>query len=183
MGNVAGKDQGIIRVLGIDPGLATTGYALLEMEKTYYRVLDFGCIQTLSAQDLPQRLLTIFERIMALISCFTPESIALEQLFFCKNVRTAMQVGEARGAILTAAAAMHIPVVGYTPLQVKQAVTGYGKAEKKQVQQMVSLILKLPCLPQPDDAADALAIALCHLQTYNWQKKLKLKIKNKSCLK
>ncbi|MEW5921960.1 MAG: crossover junction endodeoxyribonuclease RuvC [Bacillota bacterium] len=167
------RGNGAERVLGIDPGLALTGYALLEMEGDLCRVLDYGCIRTPAGQELPQRLLTVFENVCALIGRFTPGTLALEQLFFCKNVRTATQVGEARGAVLTAAAVLNVPVVEYTPLQVKQAVTGYGKAEKKQIQQMVSLILRLPELPQPDDAADALAIALCHLQSRSWQKKVK----------
>ena len=166
------RQDGAIRVLGIDPGLALTGYALLEMEGNTCRVLDYGCIRTPVGLELPQRLLSVFQSVSALISRFRPGVMALERLFFCKNVRTATQVGEARGAILTAAAALQLPVAEYTPLQVKQAVTGYGKAEKKQIQQMVSLILRLAEPPQPDDAADALAIALCHLQSYHWQEKV-----------
>lgn len=155
-------------MLGIDPGLAITGYGLLKMEGDQYSVLDYGCVRTPAGQELPQRLLAVFEGIRSLIDQYAPGVMAVEQLFFCKNVRTAMQVGEARGAIVTAAAFYNIPVAEYTPLQIKQAVTGYGKADKKQVQQMVSLILKLAEPPTPDDAADALAVALCHLQSMRW---------------
>lgn len=166
-------------ILGIDPGLAITGYALLKQENNHCSALDYGCIRTPARQELPLRLLTVFQEVSSLINCYTPGVMAVEQLFFCKNVRTATQVGEARGAIITAAASHNLPVVEYTPLQVKQAVAGYGKADKKQVQQMVSLILKLAKPPSPDDAADALAVALCHLQSSQWQEKVGLSPKSK----
>lgn len=161
-----------VKVMGIDPGLASTGYAMLEQKDECCRLLEYGCIHTPARQDLAQRLMEIFRGICLLIDRFTPAVMAVEQLFFCKNVRTAMQVGEARGVVLTAAATRSVSVVEYTPLQVKQAVAGFGRAEKKQVQQMVALILKMPELPEPDDAADAIAIALCHIQSRHWRKKV-----------
>ena len=131
-----------VLVLGIDPGIAITGYGLLKMENERYSVLDYGCIRTPAGNELPQRLLAVFQGVCSLIDQYKPGIMAVEQLFFCKNTRTATQVGESRGAILTAAAVHNIPIAEYTPLQVKQAVAGYGKAGKKQVQQMVSIILK-----------------------------------------
>lgn len=168
----SGLTNEAVTVLGIDPGLASTGYAVLELKDECCRLLEYGCIHTPAKQDLAERLMEIFRSLCLLIDRFTPAVMAVEQLFFCKNVRTAMQVGEARGAVLTAAATRGIPVAEYTPLQVKQAVAGFGRAEKKQVQQMVALILKMPELPEPDDAADALAIALCHLQSRHWRNKI-----------
>lgn len=168
-----GQEHGALIVLGIDPGLAICGYALLELQNSRCSVLDYGCIRTPAKEDLPRRLLSVFKGVCSLIDCYSPRVVAVEQLFFCKNVRTATQVGEARGAVLTAAATYNIPVVEYTPLQVKQAVVGYGKAEKRQVQQMVALILKLAEPPTPDDAADALAVALCHLQSRQWHEVVK----------
>ncbi len=157
-----------VLVLGIDPGIAITGYGLLKMENGRYSALDYGCLRTPAGQKLPQRLLAVFQGICTIIDQYKPGIMAVEQLFFCKNIRTATQVGESRGAILTAAAVHNIPIAEYTPLQVKQAVAGYGRAEKKQVQQMVTMILKLAKPPTPDDAADALAVALCHLHSKRW---------------
>jgi crossover junction endodeoxyribonuclease RuvC len=159
-----------MRALGIDPGLATTGYGLVRKEGPECHGEDYGHISTPAGLALQQRLLLIFNGVQALIDKFSPEAIALEKLFFSKNTRTALQVGEARGAILTAVAEKGLPVYEYTPLQVKQAVAGYGRADKKQVQQMVSALLRLPALPQPDDAADALAVALCFLQSFKLER-------------
>lgn len=158
-----------MRVLGIDPGLATTGYGVVENNNQNFQGLDYGIISTPSAQTLEQRIFSIYNNVIILVNRFSPEMVAVEKLFFCKNISTAVQVGEARGAIFTAAAEKQLPVFEYTPLQVKQAVAGYGRAEKRQVQHMVAIILKLPQIPSPDDAADALAVALCHLQSYKWQ--------------
>ncbi len=158
-----------MRILGIDPGLALVGYGLVEENEGSFQKIDYGCIRTSKDLDLPRRLEIIFNDVKLLITKFSPDELALEKLFFCKNVRTALQVGEARGAILTAAVQEKAPIFEYTPLQVKQAVAGYGRAEKRQVQKMVALLLKLPEIPRPDDAADALAIALCHLQSRRWQ--------------
>ncbi len=158
-----------MRVLGIDPGLATTGYGLVENEGQNFREVDYGFISTPSDLVLARRLLLIYKNVLLLMDRFSPQVVAVEKLFFCKNIRTALQVGEARGAIFTAAAEKQLPVFEYTPLQVKQAVVGYGRAEKKQVQHMVSIILGLSRVPSPDDAADALAVALCYLQSHKWQ--------------
>jgi len=158
-----------MRVLGIDPGLATVGYGLVEKHGEAFQAIDYGYISTPAELDLAQRLLIIFRSVQLLISRFSPDVLAMERLFFCKNTGTALQVGEARGAVFTAAAEKALPVSEYTPLQVKQAVAGYGRAGKKQVQQMVCLLLKLPGAPRPDDTADALAVALCHLQSSRWQ--------------
>lgn len=157
-------------ILGIDPGLATTGYGIVKREGPLYRALDFGYIETPPEEKRAVRLSIIYRSVEALIDRFAPETLAVENLFFCKNTRTALQVGEARGAVFTAAAGKGVPVCEYTPLQVKQAVTGYGRAEKRQVQQMVCSLLKLSDIPRPDDAADALAVALCHLHSLGWQR-------------
>lgn len=156
-------------VLGIDPGLARTGYGVIKKSGEKLQELDYGCISTPSGMELSQRIYIVYKSVLQLVDKFSPQALAVEQLFFCKNVRTAMQVGEARGAVLTAAAQHRVSVFEYTPLQVKQAVAGYGRAGKKQVQQMVCLLLNLDKSPKPDDAADALAVAICHLQSYRFK--------------
>ncbi|MGI9952668.1 crossover junction endodeoxyribonuclease RuvC [Moorellaceae bacterium AZ2] len=151
-----------MRILGIDPGTAVTGYGLIETGKQGMRLHDYGCLRTPASDPLPVRLASLYEQLVALIREMEPSYMATEELFFNKNTRTALAVGQARGVVLLAAAHARLPVVEYTPLQVKQAVTGYGRASKQQVQRMVQAILKLPQVPAPDDAADALAVALCH---------------------
>ena len=158
-----------MRVLGIDPGLATTGYGVVENNNQGFQGVDYGIISTPSNQELSGIIFSIYQNVVLLIDRFSPEAVAVEKLFFCKNISTALQVGEARGAIITAVAEKQLPVFEYTPLQVKQAVVGYGRAEKRQVQHMVTIILSLSQVPSPDDAADALAIALCQLQSHRWQ--------------
>ncbi len=157
-----------MRIIGIDPGVAITGYGVVDEVNGSFLRADSGCIRT--SQDLPPaaRLEQIFHRIMTLIGDFKPQAIALEKLFFNKNTRTALQVGEARGIVMLAAALSKVELFEYTPLQVKQAVAGYGRAEKGQVQRMVELLLQLPQKPAADDEADALAVALCHLQHRRW---------------
>ncbi|HHU76451.1 MAG TPA: crossover junction endodeoxyribonuclease RuvC [Firmicutes bacterium] len=159
-------------VLGIDPGLATTGYGLVRKTGDNFQTVDYGCIITAASLPLSERLLGIFNDMNAIIDKYLPDVLSVEQLFFCKNVRTALQVGQARGVIIAAGAKAGCPVYEYTPLQVKQSIAGYGRAGKKQVQQMIRLILGLKEIPRPDDAADALAIAVSHLQTLNWHKLL-----------
>ena len=151
-------------VLGIDPGTAITGWGVVR-EETDGRSKFVGCgtIQTPSSILLPQRLRQIFEQVTVLIEHHRPEAVAVEQVFFSRNVRTAMSVSHARGVILLAAALADRPVHEYTPLQVKQAISGYGSADKAQVQQMTALLLGLETVPTPDDAADAIAVAVCHL--------------------
>lgn len=150
-----------MKILGIDPGTATTGFGVIEVMGSQKTAIDFGVISTHKDLPMPQRLAEIYDDLVALIGRHQPDKIAVEQLFFARNVTTAITVGQARGVVLLAVAQAGLDVVEYTPLQVKQAITGYGKATKKQVQEMVKTLLKLEHLPKPDDAADALAIALC----------------------
>lgn len=152
-------------VLGIDPGLATLGWGVIESEGGRQRLVEYGCILTTPKQRLPERLRQIQEEMEALLERFAPEEIAFEELFFAKNVTTAFTVGAARGVAIAACAGFTERLYEYTPMQVKQAVVGYGGAEKQQVQQMVKLLLKMEQIAKPDDAADALAIALTHAAT------------------
>ncbi len=158
-----------MRILGIDPGVAITGYSILEENGADYCCIASGCIRTASDSEPELRLLTIYDRITELVDEYSPQALVVEKIFFSKNVRTAFQVGEARGVVLLAAARAGILLFEYTPLQVKQAVAGYGKAEKAQVQKMVQLLLKLQRQPAVDDEADAMAVALCHLQNRRFQ--------------
>lgn len=148
-------------VLGIDPGTAATGYGLVERNGSRLSLIDYGCIQTLPAHELPQRLLQIHRAVSELIELHRPALVGVERLFFNRNVQTAFAVGQARGAVLLAAAEFGLPVFEYGPHEVKMAVTGYGKAGKGQVQRMVQVVLGMAALPRPDDAADALAVAIC----------------------
>ena len=153
-------------VIGIDPGTATTGYGLVrETEDGSLQVVDYGAILTPASLPMPQRLLQLYHRLNEILLLHRPNSGAVEKLFFQRNVTTAISVGQGRGVVLLSLAAAGLPVEEYTPLQVKQAVVGYGGADKNQVQQMVRALLSLPTIPQPDDAADALAIAICHLHS------------------
>lgn len=152
-----------MRVLGIDPGTAITGYGVVEGTAGTLNALAFGVIRTSAAQSLPQRLQAIYRQLRALLAEWQPASAAVEELFFNANVRTAMSVGQARGVALLALADAGLEIAEYTPTQVKQALTGYGDADKVQVQAMVRLLLRLQQPPVPDDAADALAVAICHL--------------------
>ncbi len=162
-----------MRVIGIDPGVAITGYGLIEESGGDYRYIASGSVRTQKDRDSASRLMEIHDCIYDLVAEYSPQALAVEKLFFSKNVRTAFQVGEARGVIILAAARCSIDLFEYTPLQVKQAVAGYGKAEKMQVQKMVQMLLKLHTLPKLDDEADALAVALCHLQNRRFQEALK----------
>ncbi|MCW3490802.1 crossover junction endodeoxyribonuclease RuvC [Dethiobacter alkaliphilus] len=151
-----------MRIIGIDPGIATTGYGIVDSDGHRSVAIEYGCVLTDKDLPGPQRLQCIYRELSAVVSRFEPQVMAVEKLFFNKNINSAMQVGEARGvAILTG---MHagLDIFEYTPLQVKQSVVGFGRAEKKQVQQMVKVLLNLTKIPRPDDAADALAVALCH---------------------
>lgn len=149
-------------VLGIDPGTATTGWGVVEKIKQQHNCIGAGVITTYAGQLLEKRLLTIFGDVTRLMKKFSPDAVSIEQLFFNTNAKTALLVGQARGVVLLAAEKNKIPLFSYTPLQVKMAVTGYGRADKKQMQEMIKRLLKLDVLPRPDDAADALAIALTH---------------------
>ncbi len=155
-----------MRILAIDPGTAITGYGLIDQLGNKFTVIDYNCIRTPAQLSLDKRLCTIYEELGQLIKQYQPDHFAIEELFFNKNVKTALSVAHARGVAILAAANQGIPVYEYTPLQVKQAVVGYGRAEKAQVQFMVKTIMGLPVVPKPDDVADALALAICHAHTY-----------------
>jgi len=157
-------------VLGIDPGIATTGFAIIEKTKKENKVIDFGCIITKPGIHDSERLKILSNELNKLIKKHQPKIMAVENIFFFKNLKTAMPVSQAKGVILLAAAKKRIPVHEFSPLQVKMAVTGYGKAEKKQVQKMVFKLLNLDEIPKQDDAADALGIALCYI--FKSEKKL-----------
>jgi len=148
-------------ILGIDPGLADTGFGLIEKEKSKLRLIDYGCIKTQAKLPPEVRLKQIDKSVNKLIKKYRPDIIGVEKLFFCKNVKTALAVGQARGVIILAAGKNQLQLIEFTPLQIKQALTGYGKADKNQIQQMVKVILNLKQIPKPDDAADALAVAVC----------------------
>ena len=149
--------------LGIDPGTARLGYGVVEAADDPV-VLDFGVIETAATSSMPARLAGLYDVVTDLIAQHRPDVLAVEQLFFARNVTTAIAVGQARGVVLLAAAQAGCDVVEYSPSEVKHAVVGYGKADKTQMQEMVRIILGLEHAPRPDDAADALAIALCHVQ-------------------
>jgi crossover junction endodeoxyribonuclease RuvC len=161
-------------ILGIDPGMAITGYGVIESDKNNnkMKVLDYGVVTTPSDMETSQRLLHIFNSVEELIRQYSPDAIAYEELFFNKNVKTALIIGHARGAAVVAGARQGIDLYEYTPLQVKQAVAGYGRADKQQVQSMVKLLLNLREIPKPDDAADALAVAVCHMHSAQFGRKL-----------
>lgn len=152
-------------VLGIDPGTATTGYGLVRETETGPALVAYGTIQTPAGAPMPDRLRTIYQELKELIALHGPDTAAVEKLFFQRNVSTAMSVGQARGVALLALAEAGVSVGEYTPRDVKLAVAGYGGADKPQVQQMVRAILNLAEVPRPDDAADALAVAICHLHS------------------
>lgn len=154
-------------ILAVDPGTATTGYAVVRYERSSFEVRDFGVVTTPPGHPPHMRLKEIYESISMLIDLHIPDCFVIEELFFNSNTTTAISVGQARGVCLLAAAKAGLPAAEYTPLQVKSAVTGYGRADKKQVQGMVKLLLKLDEVPKPDDAADALALAICHAHSNN----------------
>lgn len=151
------------RVLGIDCGTAIVGWAVIDLQGTKLKVIDYGDIRTDAKKNISLRLLEIFNALSILIDKYKPTEMAVEELYYFKNSKTVISVSEARGVILIAGENKKVMIFNYTPLQVKTAVTGYGRAEKKQVQLMVSKILNLNEIPKPDDVADAIAIAICHL--------------------
>ncbi len=151
-----------MRILGIDPGYATVGFGILDYQRMDYRPVEFGVLLTEAHTDFSSRLARIYEDMCFLLDKYRPQEMAVEQLFFNTNKTTGIMVAEARGVLLLAAAQRGIPVFEYTPLQVKSAVVGYGRAEKHQVMERTRRILHLTDVPRPDDAADALALAICH---------------------
>lgn len=165
-----------MRVLGIDPGIARMGWGVVEVQSSRQRrgspgaaklkVKSYGCVETKAGLAIEKRLLVIHEALTKIIDEHKPDVLAIEELFFGANAKTAMIVGQARGVVLLTAAEKGLNVAVYTPLQVKIALTGYGRGEKSQVGQMVKVLLKLPAVPKPDDTADALAVALTHVYSY-----------------
>ena len=151
-------------VLGIDPGYALMGWGVVEAEGSRMKLVNYGCIETKAGVPMQNRLRTLQLGIRDLLNIYKPDDVAFEELFFARNVTTALMVGAARGAAIIAAAEYTNNLYEYTPMQIKQAITGYGKADKKQIQQMVKLLLKLDEIPKPDDAADAIACAITHCQ-------------------
>lgn len=156
-------------ILGIDPGLATVGYGVIEYDFRTMKLIDYGTLITAAGLKLPERLDMLYEGMGELIDKFKPDSIAFEELFFNNNTKTAIAVAEARGVLVLAAYKKNQALYEYTPLQVKQGVTGYGRADKNQVQQMVKTLLNLKQVPKPDDAADAVAIAITHASSINFK--------------
>lgn len=154
-----------MRILGIDPGVAIVGFGVLDCAGGTQRMVQYGTINTPAGLPLAARLIQIESDLTALIGQFKPDEMAIEELFFSKNITTGIAVAHARGVILCAAEKQQLPVYEYTPMQVKQAVVGYGLAEKKQVMDMTRRLLKLKAIPRPDDAADALAVAICHARS------------------
>ena len=152
-----------MRILGIDPGTAIVGYAVVDYENGDYTPLDYGCIFTDKDEDMPIRLEKIYDGLENIIKLWKPTDMAIEDLFFFKNQKTVIKVGQARGVITLAGQKNKLNLYSYTPLQVKMGIASYGRADKKQIQEMVKLILKLDEIPKPDDAADALAIAITHI--------------------
>ena len=159
-------------ILGIDPGTAIMGYGLIEQKGNHLRALAYSCWRTPAHTPLAERLLMLYDEIDAFLSAHSPDHMAVEELFFSSNAKTALAVGQARGIVLLAGARHGIPIYEYTPLQMKQAVVGYGKAEKKQVQQMVKSLLNLQEIPKPDDTADALGLAICHAHSYGLNRRM-----------
>jgi len=151
-----------VRIIGIDPGIAIVGFGIIEKQGNRLVPIQYGCIRTEAHTPEPLRLKQIYDAMTSLLKQYQPEVMAVEKLFFNRNVTTAFSVGQARGVIVLSAEEAAIPVYEYTPLQVKSAVVGYGQAEKKQVQEMVKLLLNLPKPPKPDDVADAIGIAITH---------------------
>lgn len=154
-----------LRVLGLDPGTATTGWAILSEKKGEIFAEAFGHISTEKNTAEAKRILEINKDLLAIIKKYKPQEAAVEKLFFFKNKKTIIEVGQSRGALLLTLEQNHVKIFGYTPLQVKQAITGYGRADKRQMQLMVKNILRLKEIPKPDDTADAIAIALCHINS------------------
>ncbi len=174
IGNIGKEAEGMI-ILGIDPGYAIVGYGLVEFQNNKFKVLDYGAITTDKDEEMSARLKHIYSELQHLIDLYHPDAVAVEELFFNKNAKTAILVAQGRGTAIVACANKDVALYEYTPLQIKQALVGYGRAEKKQVQYMVKMILNLKEVPKPDDTADALAVAICHGNSYNVSNVLQMK--------
>lgn len=162
-------------IFGVDPGLAIVGYGIIEYSGNRYRAIDYGCIKTEAKTPFTERLKIIYDELSSIIDRYDPDDLAIEELFFNKNAKTALKVGQARGVEILSAVNKGVDVYEYTPLQIKQAVAGYGRADKKQVQEMVKLLLNLQKIPSPDDVADALAVAICHSSCLKFKDMFKMK--------
>ncbi|MFA5527082.1 MAG: crossover junction endodeoxyribonuclease RuvC [Peptostreptococcales bacterium] len=162
-----------MRILGIDPGFAIIGYGVIEVHGNHFQVLDYGSITTDPDMDMSLRLEKIYRDLYTIIEQYKPDEVSIEELYFNKNTKTAIKVAQARGVAIVACANNSIDVFEYTPLQIKQAVVGYGRAEKNQVQLMVKQILHLKEIPKPDDTADALAASICHAHSRTYKLRLK----------
>lgn len=156
----------IMRILGIDPGIGRMGWGVVEVQGGKVNAVDYGCIETPKEDALEKRIEALYATLSTIVAAHKPESLSIESLFFNKNVTTAIAVGQARGIVLLVAAQHKMTVTSYTPQQVKIGITGYGRADKKQVGQMIKMVLKLQTIPKPDDTADALAIAVTHAFSY-----------------
>lgn len=167
-----------MRILGIDPGIAITGWGVVDEDDKKSDnglvMVDFGVIETEKGLEHSLRLSQVYEGICHIVKKFTPDYVAIEKLFFCKNLKTAIAVGESRGVVLLAVEKAKIPIKEFTPLQIKDAVCGYGKADKKQVQSMVAAILGMDVIPAPDDAADGLAVAICSMSSVKMDERINL---------
>ncbi|MBR2699831.1 MAG: crossover junction endodeoxyribonuclease RuvC [Clostridia bacterium] len=161
-------------ILGIDPGLATLGYGVIEVVNDKQRLIQFGTLTTPAGEPMPQRLRAIFQGMNQLMDIYRPDDVAFEELFFSKNITTGMAVSAARGVALVAVVQRTDNLYEYTPMQIKQAVTGYGGADKHQVQQMVKMLLNMKEIARPDDAADALAVALTHANSMHMKKMFRI---------
>lgn len=165
----------IIVILGIDPGIAIVGYGLVECIGNRFRVIDYGAIKTEANQLFPDRLKIVYDNLLNIIDKYQPDELAIEELFFNKNVKTAIKVGQARGVEILAAVNRGLDIYEYTPLQIKQGIVGYGRADKRQVQEMVKILLNLKETPKPDDVADALAVAICHGSSLKFKEEFRMK--------
>lgn len=161
-------------ILGIDPGIAILGFGIVRFEANKYTVVDYGAITTEAGVPMSERLTGIYDGLIDIIERYKPDAFAIEELFFNKNIKTALTVGHARGVAVLAGSKSGVKVYEYTPLQVKQAVVGYGRAEKSQIQQMVKILLNLRKIPKPDDVADALAVAICHGNSSNFSEQFRV---------
>ena len=161
-----------MKILGIDPGYAILGYGIIDMKGNKFSVIDYGAITTDSKMSMPDRLKCIYSKLMEIIAEYKPDTASIEELFFNNNAKTALLVGQARGVAILACVNSGLPIGEYTPLQIKQALVGYGRAEKKQIQIMVKTILNLEEIPKPDDTADALAAAICHGNCANYNNRI-----------
>ena len=162
-------------ILGIDPGYAIVGYSILECKGNNFRAIEYGCIRTSPDLLFPERLKIVYDKLTEIIEKYKPDDLAIEELFFNNNAKTAIKVGQARGVEVLAAINQGLGIYEYTPLQIKQAVVGHGRADKNQVQEMVKMLLNLKEKPKPDDVADALAVAICHGSSLKFKESFKMK--------